>query len=112
MALWSSFLHLELIEDRLRLGVARLRLPLRAQPLIDLIEPIVGVEDPAHDKLRRHRSVPVVLLQAERHVVASGAPVAVELRPLTKGDRASRVSAVSVHAETEMLPVSHPREIT
>ena len=54
----------------------------------------------------------MVLLQAERHVVASGAPVAVELRPLSKGDRASRVSAVSVHAETEMLPVSHRRELT
>ena len=47
MALWSSFLHLELVEDRLRLGVARLRLPLRAQPFIDLIEAIVGVEPPA-----------------------------------------------------------------
>src|SRR2546427_7663475 len=107
MALWSSFLDLELVEDRLRLGVTRLRLPLRAQPLVDLVEAIVGVEDPAHHELWRHRAVPVVLLQAERHVIAGGAPVAVELRPLTKGDRASRVSAVSVHAETEMLPLSH-----
>ena len=93
-------------------AVARLRGPLCAEPRVDLVEAVVGVEDAAHDELRRHGSVPVVLLQAERHVVTSRAPVAVELGALSEGDRAARVAAVAMHAEAQMLPVTDGRELT
>ena len=112
MALRPSLLDLELVEDRLSLRVARLRLPLRTQPCIDLVEAVVGVEDTADDELRRHGPVPVVFLQTECDVVTSRASVAVELGPLAEGDRASRIPAVSVHAEAEMLSVADRGQLT
>src|SRR5205809_4930557 len=99
MALRASLLDLELVEDRLCLRIAWLRLPLPAQPRVELVEAIVGVEDTTHDELRRHRPVPVGLLQAKRHGVTSRASVAVELGPLSECDCAAVVAAGSVDAQ-------------
>src|SRR5712691_6401878 len=106
MALRPSLLDLELVEDRLSLRFTRLRLPLRTQPRVDLVEAVVGVEDTTNDKLWRHRPVPVVLLQAEGDVVMSRTSVAVELGSLAESDRAARIAAVPVYAEAEMLAVA------
>ena len=111
VTLGASRLDLELVEDRLRLRVAPLGLPLRSQPAVQLLEAVVGVEDTAHDELRRDRSVPVVLLQAERDVVTAHAPEAVELRALAECDRTARVASVALHAEAQMLPVPDRREL-
>src|SRR5206468_3260316 len=106
MPLRASLVHLELVEDLLCLRFAGLCLPLGAQPRIELVEAIVGVEDATDDELRRHRSVPVILLQAERNVITSLAPVAVELGSLPKRDRAAGIAAVQLYTETEMLAVA------
>src|SRR5436305_13313236 len=100
----SARLDVELVEDLLRLRVAgAVRLPLRAQPYVDLFEPVVRVEDAPHDELRRYCPVPPVLLQSERDVVAADAPVAVELRALPERDRPARVAAVALHSEAKVL---------
>src|SRR5436190_6062758 len=112
MAFRPAFLDLELVEDRLRSWFAPLGLPLLAQPGIDLVEAVVGVEHAAHDELWGDRAVPMVLLQAERDVVAPVSPVAVELRSLTERNRATRIAAVAVHPEPKMLPVSDRRELS
>ena len=75
------------------------------------IETVVGIEDTAHDELRRDSAVPVVLVQAERDVVPSVTAVAVELRSLTERNRPTRIAAVALHAEPKMLPVSHRRQL-
>src|SRR6266545_2292594 len=107
----AALLDLQLVEDRLRLRLAGLQLPLRAQPAVQLVEPIVGVEDAAHDELRCDRAVPVVLLEPEGDVVATDAPVAIQARPLPERDRAAGVATVAVDTKTEVLPVAHRREI-
>src|SRR3954447_26523697 len=80
----TALLDVELVEDRLRLRIARaVRLPLYAQPLVDLVEAVVRIEDAAHDELRRDRAVPPVLLQPERDVVPTDPAITVELRPVS-----------------------------
>src|SRR4051812_40355262 len=106
MAFRAAALQLELVEDSLSLSVAWFCLPLRTQPRVDLVEPVVCVEDAPHDELRRHRPVPVVLLEAERNVVTPLASIAVEPCPLSERDRASRITPVAVHSEAQMLAVS------
>src|SRR5439155_13991966 len=107
----AVLLQLELGKDRLRLRIARLRTPLRAQPFVEPLEPVVRVEDAPHDELRRHGPVPVILLQAEGDVVPPDTPVAVHLRSLAERDSAARIAAVTVHSETEMLAVSNRRKV-
>src|SRR5436190_5679001 len=104
--------QLELLEDLLRVPVTRLGGPLRLQPRVELIEAIVGIEDAADHELRRDRSVPVVLLQAEGDVVPSFTPVAVELRPLAEGNRTPRVASVPLHPEAQVLAVADRRQLT
>src|SRR4051812_30139186 len=99
----SALLDLELVEDRLCLAVAQRCVPLLAQPCVQLVEAIVGVEDAAHQQLWRDGAVPVVLLQTERHVVAAFPPEAVELRALTECDRTSGIATVALHAKTQVL---------
>ena len=111
MALRPSLLDLELVEDPLRMRLARFRGPLCPEPGVDLIEAVVGVEDTTHDELRRHGPVPVVLLQTKRDVVTSRASVTVELGALSEGDGAAGVAAVAMDAETEVLPVADGREL-
>src|SRR6266576_2043686 len=111
MTLRPSLLHLELVEDRLCLWITRLCKPLRAEPRVDLVEAVVRIEDATNDELRRHRSVPVVLLKAEGNVVTALTPVAVELRPLPEGDRTSGVVSVALNAEAQMLPVADGSEL-
>src|SRR5215831_20753476 len=103
----TAGLDVELVEDPLcqRLA-APVRRPLQAQPLVQLVEPVVRIEHSAHDELRRDRPVPPVLLQPERYVVATDPAKAVELRPLPERDRTAGVAPVSVHAEAEMLAVA------
>src|SRR5438309_3822350 len=103
----TALLDLELVEDRLRVRIARRRrhVPLCSQPRIKLLEPVVGIERAPHDELGRNRSVPVVFLQAERDVVPADTPVTVELRSLPERDRAARVASVAIHAEAQMLAV-------
>src|SRR6185437_1550900 len=112
MPLRSALLDLELVEDRLGLAVARRCVPLLAQPRVYLVETIVGVEDPADQQLWRDGAVPVVLLQAERHVVAAFPPEAVELRALTECNRTSRVATVALHTKAQMLAFTDGRQLT
>src|SRR3954469_6097473 len=108
----TALLDVELVEDRLRLRIARaVRLPLHAQPLVDLVEAVVRIEDAAHDELRRDRAVPAVLLQPERDVVSTHAAITVELRPVSERDRAAGIAAVALYAETEVLAVAPRRQL-
>src|ERR1700716_980139 len=111
MALRSSVHQFELVEDPLSVSVARLRLPLRAQPCVDLVEAVVGLEDTTHEELGRDGAVPVVLLKAEGDVIASLAPIAFEPGPLSKRDRAAGVASVTVDAEAKVLSVTDRGEI-
>ena len=78
MSLRPACLDVQLLEDLLRVRVAvAVRAPLRAQPLVELVEAVVGVEHATYDQLRRDRPVPTVLLQSECDVVAADTPVAV-----------------------------------
>src|SRR2546426_11099551 len=106
----SALFDLELVEDRLRLRLAPLRLPLLSKPAIDLVETVVGIEDTAHDELRRDSAVPVVLLQAERDVVPSVTAVGVGPRSLTQSKRTTPIAAVALPAAPEMLPAPHRRQ--
>src|SRR4051794_37394349 len=108
----STLLDLELVEDRLCLAVAQRGAPLLAQPRVHLVEAIVGVEDAPHQQLWRDGAVPVVLLEAERHVVAAFPPEAVELRALTERDRTSRIAAVALHAKAQVLAFADGRQLT
>src|SRR6185503_15954948 len=69
--------------DRVTLVLAELVDEPRAQALVG----VVRVEDPAHDELRRDRSVPVVRLEAERDVEAAFRSEAVELAAEPERDR-------------------------
>ena len=80
--------------------------PLRSQPLTQVVEAIVRVEDAAHDELRRADAVPTVLLQPECDVVAPRSPQPVELRPLAERDRRAGVAAALAHAEAKVLAVA------
>ena len=111
VTLGAARLDFELVEDRLRLRIAPFGLPLRAEPGVQLLEAVVGVEDAAHDELRRDRSVPVVLLQPERDVITAHATEAVELRALAECDRTTRVASVALHAEAQMLSVTDRCEL-
>src|SRR6476661_4836730 len=112
MPLRSALLDLELVEDRLCLAAARRRMPVLAQPRVHLVETIVGVEEAADQELWRDGAVPVVLLQAERHVVAAFPPEAVELRALAECDRASCIATVALHAKAQMLAFTDGRQLT
>src|SRR5690349_19545666 len=103
MAPRAALLDLELVEDRLGSRVPCRRAPLLAQPGVHLVVAVVGVEDAAHDELWCDGAVPVVLLQPESDVVAALAPVAVELGPVSEGNRGSGVAPVAVNAKAEML---------
>src|SRR5262245_52967081 len=108
----AAGLDVELGEDLLRQRLAcAVRRPLSAQPLVQLVEPIVRIEDTADDELRRDGAVPAVLLEPERDVVAPDSAEAVEPRPLSERDRATGIAPVALHAEAEMLPVSDRREV-
>src|SRR5436190_12000691 len=111
MPLGPAGLDVELVEDRLRLRIPRLRLPLGSQPRVDVVEAVVRVEHTPDDQLRRNCSVPAVLLQPERDVVATHAPVAVELRALPEGDRAAGIAAVAMDAETQVLALADRDQI-
>src|SRR2546422_330066 len=87
MSFRPTVLQFELVKDPLGVSITLPRVPLRAQPRVDLVEAVVGVEDATHHELRRHRSVPVILLKAEGNVVTALTPVAVELGPLPERDR-------------------------
>src|SRR5258708_9364889 len=102
----------ELVEDRLRDGIARLFAPLRAQPGRELAVAIVAVEDAADDELRRDRPVPAVLLQPERDVPAADAAQTVDVRAHAERDRTAAVASVlDAHAEAQMLAVADRREV-
>src|SRR5439155_20284425 len=104
---------LELVEDRAPLCRPR-RLagtPLLREPVPQLLEPVGGVEDPPDDELRRHRAVPAVLLEPERHVVATLPAKTIEVAAHAEGDRRARVAAVLPHAKPEMLAVSNRSEV-
>src|SRR5262249_2710050 len=108
----AAGLDVELVEDLPRERRARaVRRPLRAEPLVQLVEPVVRVEDAAHDELRRDGAVPTVLVQAERDVVAPYSAEAVQLRPLPECNRAAGVAPVALHAEAEMLAVADRRQV-
>src|SRR6266540_2149375 len=110
MASRPAGLDLELGEDRLGLGRAALGGPLSPQPRIELVEAVVGVEDPPDDELRRHRPVPVVLLQAEGDVVVSDPAVAVELPAHAERNRAAG-DALPADAKAEVLPLADGRRL-
>src|SRR5262249_33642119 len=103
----TACLDVELVEDRLRLGIAAaVCKPLRTQPFVELVEAIVGIEDATHDELRRDRAVPMVLLQAEGDVVPSDTAGTVELGSLAERNRSARVTPVTLQTETQMLSVT------
>ena len=80
-----------------------------ASHVAQLLEPVDGVEDAAHDELRRDDAVPAVLLEPERDVVALLAPEAVELRADAERDRRAGVAAALAHAEAQVLAVADRR---
>src|SRR5437763_6155794 len=103
MATGAAVLERELVEDLLRPRVAALRRPFSAQPRVELVESLVGVEHPPYDELRRDRAVPLILFEAERDVVPADLPVAVDLRAVSERDRAAGVDAAASHPEPQVL---------
>src|SRR6266545_5010588 len=104
--------ELELVEDRLRDRVARLGAPLVPQPARELGVAVVRVEHTPDDQLRSDGPVPAVLLEAEHHVVAAGAPQPVEVGAHPERDRAAAVAAVlAADAEAQVLAVADRREV-
>src|SRR2546426_5597841 len=103
----SACCKLELLEDRVRAGIAlrRAQLPLRRRPGVQLAVALVRVEHVLHHELRRDRAVPAVLLRPERNVVTLLAPEPVDLAAEIERNRAARVAAVAPHAEARVLPL-------
>src|SRR5215208_5624482 len=107
----SGVRQAELLEDRPRVGA-----PAAAPPLVREARPQLRVavgrlEDPPDDELRRHRAVPLVLLQPERDVPERIAAVAVEAAAEAEGDRAAGVSAAVLDAKTQVLAVADGRRL-
>src|SRR5579862_3105755 len=109
----GSVSQLELAEDLPRLlcpGVFA-GAPLLREPVAQLVETLGGVEDAAHDELGRDDAVPPVILEPHGEVVAPFAQEPVELRTQAERDRRPGVPAALPHAETQVLPVAHGRQV-
>src|SRR5207302_8300742 len=103
----------ELREDRGGLGRpgGRAGAPQAGQPVAQLAVAGLGVENSLDDELRRHRSVPAVLLEPERNVVRNLLPEPVELRAEPERDRAAGIATAVPDAEPQVLAVADRRQL-